>query len=101
MAQDKLDELRASIDDFDEKIVEALAGRQRAVEVLAKLKIERGLPLRDVAREAEHLAKLSDFARKQGVSGWTPQASMLRRRWRLRSTIWRAPEKPRTPWLCS
>lgn len=70
MAQDKLDELRASIDAFDEKIVEALAGRQRSVEVLAKLKIERGLALRDVSREAEHLAKLSELARKQGVSAY-------------------------------
>ena len=34
--------------------------------------------------------------------GLLAHASMLRRRWRLRSTIWRAPENPRTPcaWSC-
>jgi chorismate mutase/prephenate dehydratase len=70
MAQDELEQIRSQIDDFDAKIVAALAGRQRAIEALAQFKIARGLPLRDLAREAEHLTKLSDLARKQGVSAY-------------------------------
>ena len=66
--KDELDKLRVQINDFDTKIVDAVAERQRVVETLATVKAERGFPLRDPMREEQELTRLSELAVQRGVS---------------------------------
>jgi chorismate mutase/prephenate dehydrogenase len=53
----ELIELRERIDDFDNKILETLAARDKIVRQVAEVKKRNGIPIRDKAREATILAE--------------------------------------------
>ncbi|NJC57672.1 chorismate mutase [Brevibacterium marinum] len=64
-AQDRLMELRGSIDNIDAALIHLLAERFKLTETVGELKADHGLPPADPAREArqvEHLRTLAEDA---------------------------------------
>ena len=70
MGKEKLDDIRVRLDEVDDKILEAVAERQRLIEQVAKLKAEGSVKLRDLLREEAQLSRLSDLARARGLSAY-------------------------------
>lgn len=64
---DPLESLRSRLDDIDRRLVEALAQRQQLVTDIAALKADPALPLQDVNRERDLLARVSALAEAHGV----------------------------------
>ncbi len=67
---DPLASLRTRLDDLDRRLIDALAERQRVVTEVAALKADPALPLRDVERERELLARVSALAGEQGLDSY-------------------------------
>src|SRR5437867_3725195 len=65
-----LDSLRTRLDALDRSLIEALAERQRVVAEVAALKADPALPLRDVERERELLARVTALADAQGLDSY-------------------------------
>lgn len=68
MAEDELAELRARIDEADERLVAVLAERFGVTRRVGEIKAQRGLPPIDAQREAEVDAKVRRLAREHGLS---------------------------------
>lgn len=64
---DELTRLRAVIDDADERLLQALADRSRAVRALWAWKAAQGLPQQDPQREAAMRARLLARAEALGL----------------------------------
>lgn len=64
---DEQTRLRAVIDDADERLLQVLAERSRAVQALWAWKADHGLPQRDPHREAELRARLLARAEALGL----------------------------------
>ncbi|MCA9582464.1 MAG: prephenate dehydratase [Myxococcales bacterium] len=66
---DRLKELRDTLDGVDQRIVDALAERQRVVSEVTKLKVEIDpqTPLRDRQREEQILTRLAGMGAKAGL----------------------------------
>ena len=62
-----LEDLRAKLSTIDHEIVELIAGRQRIVREIGRLKQAKGTATRDYAREKEVLEKGRDWAGALGV----------------------------------
>ena len=62
MEQEELSRLRGEIDRIDGQLLALYTERMEAVERIAALKEERGLPVRDEAREAQLLARVREQA---------------------------------------
>ena len=67
---DPLESLRSRLDDVDHRLVEALAERQRLVADVAALKANPALPLQDVDRERDLLARVSALAEAEGLDSY-------------------------------
>ena len=67
---DPLESLRNRLDDVDRRLVEALAERQRLVANVAALKADPALPLQDVDRERDLLARVSALAAAEGLDSY-------------------------------
>lgn len=65
-----LDSLRIRLDALDRRLIDDLAERQRVVSAVATLKNDPALPLRDVERERELLARVSALANEQGLDSY-------------------------------
>ena len=57
MSDDRIEELRAQIDEINERLLHLIAERQDVSLAIGALKAERGLPLYSHEREAKLLAK--------------------------------------------
>ena len=55
-----LDELRAQIDDADERLLAAFEARMRVADGIADYKREHGLPVLDASRESQKLLDVCD-----------------------------------------
>ena len=60
--QTELDEIRASIDNFDAALIHVLAERFKYTKRVGRLKAEHDLPPADPDREASQIARLRDLA---------------------------------------
>ncbi len=60
--QQRLDQLRASIDNIDAALVYMLAERFRCTQQVGELKAEHGMPASDPAREARQIPRLRALA---------------------------------------
>ena len=67
---DSLHSIRNRLDDVDRRLVEALAERQRLVAEVAALKADPTLPLQDVERERELLARIAELAGANGLDSY-------------------------------
>src|SRR6266481_354913 len=67
---DPLESLRSRLDNVDHRLVEALAERQRLVADVAALKANPALPLQDVDRERDLLARVSALAEAEGLDSY-------------------------------
>jgi len=67
---DPLASLRTRLDALDRRLIDTLAERQRVVAEVAALKANPALPLRDVERERELLARVSALAGEQGLDSY-------------------------------
>ena len=67
---DSLHSIRNRLDDLDRRLVEALAERQQLVAEVAALKADPTLPLQDVERERELLARIAELARANGLDSY-------------------------------
>jgi chorismate mutase len=65
--EERLDELRARIDEIDRALVGLLAERFEVTDSVGRLKAEAGAPPRDPDREAEQRQRLLELARRQGL----------------------------------
>jgi chorismate mutase / prephenate dehydrogenase len=63
-----LDELRAQLDQLDQRVVELIADRQAIIGKIAQTKKSAGFPLRDYSRERQVLEGARANARRAGVS---------------------------------
>lgn len=61
-AQDRLLELRGSIDNIDAALIHLLAERFKLTETVGELKADHGLPPADESREARQVARLRRLA---------------------------------------
>lgn len=61
-----LENLRGIIDGCDEVILDAIIARAAAVEQLGEVKLQAGLPVRDISRENEILRNLRERALERG-----------------------------------
>ncbi len=71
-----LQRLRAQLDALDTRILHAVAERERAIDEVARLKASTDLAVRDLLREQNQLARLSDLAKSHGLS-----AHLVQRVW--------------------
>ena len=62
MADERLDDYRASIDNIDAALVLLLAERFKITQEVGRYKAEVGLPPADPEREAEQIARLRELA---------------------------------------
>jgi chorismate mutase/prephenate dehydratase len=70
MAND-LDEIRGRLDEVDERLLDALADRQRLIERVARLKQQGAISvIRDPAREEDMLTRLVQRGRAAGLDGY-------------------------------
>ncbi|RGE21908.1 chorismate mutase [Leucobacter sp. wl10] len=60
--QERLDGLRASIDNIDAALIHMLAERFRCTQEVGRLKAEHDMPPSDPAREARQIARLRSLA---------------------------------------
>ena len=60
--------LRGKIDEIDEEILNLLKKRVELAGTIGALKREKGLPIRDEAREEEVYARLSERAKALGIA---------------------------------
>ncbi len=67
MSEDRLEEIRKSIDKLDETIVKALGERQKIVQEIISNKLERDDEIRDPKREEKLLAKIRHKAPEVGM----------------------------------
>jgi chorismate mutase / prephenate dehydratase len=67
---DSLEFLRNRLNDIDRRLIEALAERQRLVADVAALKADPALPLQDVERERDLLARVSGLASAEGLDSY-------------------------------
>ena len=67
MAEERLDEIRKSIDELDETIVKALGKRQKIVQEVIADKLDREDLIRDPEREEKLLQKIRKKAHDEGV----------------------------------
>ena len=66
-AQDRLRELRDSIDNMDAALVHLLAERFKCTQAVGRLKAEHGMPPADKDREAWQIARLRELAHDSGL----------------------------------
>jgi chorismate mutase len=66
-ADDRLPELRRSIDNLDAALIHLLAERFRLTKDVGLYKRDRGLPASDPAREAEQIARLRALAQASSL----------------------------------
>ena len=78
MTPDKLQSARDRLDELDQRVVHALAERQRLVEEVAALKSDPSLPLQDATREHDLLARVAKLAESEKLDGYFVQ-SLYRR----------------------
>lgn len=78
MTPDKLQSARDRLDELDQRVVHALAERQRLVEEVAALKSDPSLPLQDATREHDLLARVAKLAEAEKLDGYFVQ-SLYRR----------------------
>ena len=64
---DRLQELRHSIDNMDAALVHLLAERFKFTQAVGRLKAEYGMPPADPDREAVQIAHLRELARDSGL----------------------------------
>ena len=67
MSNDRLETLRRELDVLDDALVDLLADRQDAVRRVAEVKASSDAPLRDAAREAELISRLTARAKARGL----------------------------------
>ncbi len=65
-----LHNLRGRLDDVDRRLVELLADRLGLVQEVAQLKADNASGVRDLPRESEILARVSDYARDAGLNDY-------------------------------
>jgi len=65
--QERLDELRASIDNLDAALIHLLAERFRCTQQVGRLKADAGMPPADPDREAFQIARLRELAGDAGL----------------------------------
>ncbi len=75
---EQLQSIRSRLDDLDQRLVQALAERQRLVAEVATVKADPALPLHDVQRERDLLSRVSALAETEGLDGYFVQ-SLYRR----------------------
>lgn len=63
----RLEELREEIDEIDRQLISLLARRMGLAREIARLKEERGMPLRDERREEEVVGRAREMARRLGL----------------------------------
>ncbi|MEO5722135.1 MAG: bifunctional 3-deoxy-7-phosphoheptulonate synthase/chorismate mutase [Chthoniobacterales bacterium] len=73
-----LQSIRERLDGLDQRVVQALAERQRLVSEVAALKADPTLPLQDKTRERDLLNRISNLAEAEGLDGYFVQ-SLYRR----------------------
>ncbi len=78
MTPEKLQSARDRLDELDQRVVHALAERQRLVEEVAALKSDPSLPLQDATREHDLLARVAKLAEAEKLDGYFVQ-SLYRR----------------------
>jgi chorismate mutase len=66
-ADDRLESLRASIDNIDAALVHILAERFKVTQTVGRYKAQTGLPAADPDREARQIARLRDLASESGL----------------------------------
>ncbi|HJT80682.1 MAG TPA: bifunctional 3-deoxy-7-phosphoheptulonate synthase/chorismate mutase [Chthoniobacterales bacterium] len=71
---ESLQSLRNRLDQLDQRIVEALAERQRMVAEVAELKSDPSLPLQDAQRERDLLNRISALAEAEGLDSYFVQS---------------------------
>lgn len=74
----ELQSVRHRLDELDQRLVQALAERQRIVGEVAALKADPTLPLHDATRERDLLSRISTLAEAEGLDGYFVQ-SLYRR----------------------
>src|SRR5690606_17926951 len=67
MSEESLDDLRVQIDGIDDQLIDLLVRRQETIRRVADVKARTNAPLRDVLREARHVARLAERARAAGL----------------------------------
>ena len=70
----QLQSLRNRLDELDQRVVQALAERQRLVAEVAAVKSDPSLPLHDVQRERDLLGRISALAEAEGLDGYFVQS---------------------------
>ena len=75
---EELQSIRRRLDELDQRLVQALAERQRLIAEVAALKTDPTLPLQDPGREKELLGRVAQLAEEEGVDGYFVQ-SLYRR----------------------
>lgn len=63
-AYEQLEEMRASIDNFDAILIHTLAERFRCTKAVGRLKAENGMPPADPEREKRQIERLRHLARE-------------------------------------
>ncbi len=63
-----LEDLRKQIDRVDEQIVRLIAERMRTAQEIGQEKRQRGLPVEDLSREQEVLARVREIAEREKIS---------------------------------
>ncbi|MBT1035893.1 chorismate mutase [Canibacter sp. lx-45] len=61
-AEERLQQLRSSIDNIDAALVYMLAERFKCTQEVGELKAEHGMPASDLEREAKQIARLKSLA---------------------------------------
>jgi chorismate mutase / prephenate dehydratase len=62
-----IEDLRTSIDDADEALLDALARRMKLIEQISQVKLKRGLPVFDAERERLIIERLAERAVSRGL----------------------------------
>ncbi len=65
--QERLEELRRAIDNFDAALVHILAERFRCTQAVGRLKAKHGMPPADPAREQSQVRRLRELADEAGL----------------------------------
>ena len=66
---ERLNELRRSIDNFDAALIHILAERFRCTQAVGRLKAENDMPPADPEREKRQVARLRELAEKSDLDG--------------------------------
>ena len=75
---EELHSVRTRLDELDQRLVQALAERQRLVAEVAALKADPALPLQDAGRERDLLGRVAKLAEAEHLDGYFVQ-SLYRR----------------------